>query len=418
MKLGTFVFLGATGLVSVCFAGAGMEGCGGGSTGNSSSSGGGSGSGSGSGPNVSCDDGGACVKQPPVPADAGVTTLTTPQNFALHHLHLGEELDSTGQPTWANYGYNIDGKNTTAMSTDVCTLAPDANKKNQIDGEPGGIDNSFGENIILGLLYAVISDPSTTIDTSLAEGHFTVFMDVTGLSPNPGQTATGLSGFILGGVPFAQGANGDAGPTFTLADNWPVDPGSLMNPPVPPSITIPTPISSKVTFSDSYVTNGVFVSGTPTNVTLTLTIDGVPLVIPIQNAIITFNHPGADGGTHNISGGIIAGVIDAEQLVTNLQGVAGNIESSLCEGSTFDQLKQQILGTADIMDNGTNAAGEQCNGISIGVGFDADEIAQPTVTGVPSTGTNPCEDAGTGEDAGEDSGGGGADSGPADAGPG
>ena len=399
MKLGTVVFLGATGLVSLTVAGASVEGCGSSTptTNGSSSSGGSSGggsSGSSSGSistgNQSCDDGGACTQQPPSTGSA--TTSTTPQNFALHHIHLGDESDSQGNPNWYLYGYNLDNKDTAVSSTDVCSLAPNSNKKNQVDG-PGGLDNSFGENIVAALLTAVVSNPSATIDNSLAEGHFTVLFDVTGLSGAKGQSATGLTGQIFAGVPFNQGPNSaTAVPTFTSADNWPVNPSYVTS--TISGTTLTPPVTSKVTFSGAYINNGVFVSGTPTDVTLTLTISGVPLVVPIQHAIITFNTPGADGGAGNISGGIIAGVIDAQTLVTNLQGVAGNIELELCQGSVFQQLATSILQTADIMDDGSNAPGTQCNGISIGVGFDGDEIQQPQVTGTASTGTNPCADGG------------------------
>ena len=44
----------------------------------------------------------------------------------MHHIHLGDELDSTGVPDWSQLGYNIDGKFATATSTDVCLLAAGA----------------------------------------------------------------------------------------------------------------------------------------------------------------------------------------------------------------------------------------------------------------------------------------------------
>ena len=52
-----------------------------------------------------------------------------------------------GTPTgWKTIGFNLDGKCTVPVSTNVCTLQTGASKAAQDDGT-GGIDNSYGENI-------------------------------------------------------------------------------------------------------------------------------------------------------------------------------------------------------------------------------------------------------------------------------
>jgi hypothetical protein len=84
--------------------------------------------------------------------------------------------------------------------------------------------------------------------------------------------------------------------------------------------------------------------------------------------------------------------------------MVGNL--GICGGSTLTTLQQSILQAADIMDDGSYQPATTCNGISIGIGFDADQIGLPQVVGTPATAVNPCVDAGTG------------DAGPADAGPG
>jgi hypothetical protein len=425
MKLGTCVFLGAAGLMSLGLTGVfTLQGCSGSSTAaNNNNNDGGTGAtgatgatGSDGGPGATGADAGPGTI-PPVAPSGPTTTATTPHSFALHHIHLGDENDpATGMPDWGKYGYNLDGKFTTSSSKDVCTLYANANTKNQTDG-PGGVDNSFGENIIP-LLGAVAPNPSSTIGDSIAQGHFTVMMDVTGLDPSSAtQTFTGLTGSLYGGTLFAQGPNAaDAGPTFTTADNWPLDKTTITSSWAMDGgpQTLDQPVVAKNTFTGAYVVNGEFVSGAPTNVNLSVTLSGVPLIIPIQHAFITFNTPGT-GGKTNASGGIIAGVIDAMQLVNNIQQVAGNISTSFCSGSTFAQIAKSINQAADIMDDATNVAGTPCNGISVGIGFDADEIAQPTVAGDPPPATNPCGDAGTAPDAGGTDSGTTTDSGSADA---
>jgi hypothetical protein len=54
--------------------------------------------------------------------------------------------DSPTADAWNQIGFNLDGKFTTATSTDVCQLVEGATPAAQDDGQ-NGIDNSFGENL-------------------------------------------------------------------------------------------------------------------------------------------------------------------------------------------------------------------------------------------------------------------------------
>jgi hypothetical protein len=319
------------------------------------------------------------------------TTSATARNFALHHIHLGDELDFAGNPDWYQYGYDIDGLDTTATSTNVCGLYQNANKKNQVDG-PGGIDNSFGENIVVPLLSAILANASAAVNTSLAQGSYTLMLDVTGLLPTAGQTATGLSGMLFDGAPFNQSPNASTAiPTWTTADVWPLATSTVAS--VISGATLEPPIFSTEPLAGSYVVSGVFVSGQPTDVTLSIPLVGTKLVLPIQHAIITFNYPGATSSgtsTTHVSGGIISGVIDAQTLVTNFQIIAGTVSSTLCQPSAFQQVADAIQQTADILDDGTNVPGTPCNGISVGIGFDADEIAPPEFVGATTQLVSPC----------------------------
>ena len=48
------------------------------------------------------------------------------------------------------------------------------------------------------------------------------------------------------------------------------------------------------------------------------------------------------------------------------------------------------------MHDGTNTAGTACDAISIGLGFDADEIGAPQAAGTPATTIDPCAGVGDG----------------------
>jgi hypothetical protein len=340
-------------------------------------------------------DAGPSIVPPPAPTGP-MTMSTTHQNLALHKLFLGDTTrDGTADMNaWASYGYNLDGKFTTAASTDVCTLAAGAPKSTQTDGN-GGIDNSFGENILPIIMTAAGSGTSDTINSSIDKGSFTIMFDVVGLSTDPMQTATGLSGSLYAGGKFP------GMPTWSMADNWPVRP-ELLNDPM--DVTK----GSKVSFSSAYIVNGTFVNGQNVDLTLSLSVQGVSLDITVHHSVITFDHKtsgclstATDACAQN---GTIAGIINSMELVNALGLVIGRVTNgSICPGSgTFTSIAGQITQASDIMVDGTNNAGTACDGISIGLGFEADHIGDPTtVAPAGCVAADPCNpEAGTTCDAG------------------
>jgi hypothetical protein len=338
------------------------------------------------------------VGLPPSPPASPTPATSNVETFAIQKLLLGE-ADRTGAPSntaWKSYGYNLDGVVTTKDSTDVCTLHTGAPKSNQADGN-NGIDNAFG-SVILPIIETAASlpTPSDTISQAIAKGDFTIQIQVKGLDDaNAAQNSTGLTGQL-----FASGAyGGSAPPAFDSTTDWPVS-GLLLN--------NPTDINSgsKIVFNQAYITDGTFVSGDlatgGVQVSISLVFQGVPLTLSVNHAVITFDHKTANGA----SNGTIAGVIDTEQLITGLQSVAGRISASLC-GSAFNGIADQIRQASDIIKDGSNKQGVPCDGISIGLGFEAVKVANPTkiASDDGAVPPDPCTagDGGTTTDSGSDS---------------
>jgi len=295
----------------------------------------------------------AAGKTPPAtPAGATPTTDTSKKTFAINQLFLGE-TNRSNAPTkdaWKDYGYNIDGLTTTKADTNVCKRQGGADSAKQEDGN-GGIDNAFGRTV-LGFILGLVPTPSKTLNDSITGGSFTIMFEVTGLTDDPKQTNTGLSGRLLVGGAFGDGKK----PTFSPADDWPY----RANPIVP--------------ITGAYVNNGTFVNGAGgATVELALFIQGVELSLTINRAAITFDHT----APNDITNGTISGVLGTEALVTGIEKVAGRISTQLCGGSTLDTIKQTIRQASDIRQDGTNAPGVDCDGISIGLGFTGKRIGDP-----------------------------------------
>jgi hypothetical protein len=76
--------------------------------------------------------------------------------------------------------------------------------------------------------------------------------------------------------------------------------------------------------------------------------------------------------THTkVTGGIIAGVLTTSDFEAQLTQVAGMFDPSLCTGPTIDSILAQIAQASDILHDGTQDPSKTCDGISIGLGFDA-----------------------------------------------
>ena len=87
------------------------------------------------------------------------------------------------------------------------------------------------------------------------------------------------------------------------------------------------------------------------------------------------------------------GLLPTQPFVAYLQKVAGSISTSLCSGSAFQSIAQQIEQAQDIMSDGSNQPGAACDAISIGMGFDATAVQLGSVTTLAPT-PNPCGDGG------------------------
>lgn len=325
--------------------------------------------------------------RPPAPPEgAAAADLSQSSTFAVSAIFLGDSTREFAKDAkaWQTYGYNVDGKVSTAASTDVCTLKAGASSSVKQDGQ-NGIDNSFGSQIIP-LIGTLVQNPSKTIsDTITNDGAFTLLMTINGLDNSGSQSATGLTGDIRFGAPLGKA------PQFGPTLDWPYR------------------ADAPIAISGGYINNGTFVNGEGgATIKLILAIQGKNLEVTINKATITFDHKSPD----ELTNGVISGVISTSELVESIGKVAGSIQASLCPGSSvFESLKSVIEGASDIQVDGSNAAGQECQAISVGIGFTAKRVAKPTTEAPPEEETpDPCADGGAGTaDAGNDAG-------PADAG--
>ncbi|WP_146652812.1 hypothetical protein [Labilithrix luteola] len=305
--------------------------------------------------------GGGSTGQPPSkPEGAAVANPADTRTFAVSQLFLGDtDRNGTTDPSaWKKFGYNIDGLTTAKTSTDVCTRQGGATADKQEDGDDGRDD---GFHTVMTFINGIVPKASSTISKSIADdGAFTIIFDLKGLNDDAHQTATGLSGNLLIGADLAK--KPDFGPSL----DWPYH--------ADPTVAI----------SDAYINNGTFVNGTGgSTVKLSIAVQGQNLTLNINHAIITFDHSSPD----ELTNGTIAGVLATEELVTGITNIASSLTDQLCSGSMLETVLQTIRQASDILQDGSNHAGIPCDGIAIGLGFNAHRIGPPKTVAPPSTST-------------------------------
>jgi hypothetical protein len=288
--------------------------------------------------------------------------------FAARKVYLGE-TDRAGvasSTAWQGYGRDIDGI-TTVVGNDQgeCKRVAGAASATQADG-PGGIDNSFGKNIVAFLL-ALSPTPSKNASDVIEVG---------GRTP---MIAFGAPPPATGALPAFSFVTADT----TGAPKW----DGLDTRPVAESST--SAGKPKTVFSNGTLTAGVLGSGDASApFVLSFAFGGTgTLDVPIRLARVSMTIA-ADGKT--ATNGTISGVVDAAEFEAAFVKVAGALSTSLCSGSTLDSIKQTIRQASDILVDGTQDPLKDCNAISIGVGFNAALVAVGPVAAPVTPSPDPC----------------------------
>ena len=330
---------------------------------------------------AACNDDSAMLDEiPSPPLDASGVTHGNVETFAIDAIYLGDTDRLGGPPTadaWRMYGFDLDHRATVSTSTDTCTVPHSI--RPQSDGAYG-IDNSFGFS-----LMSVASDgssfyplfPTSDEINAIRDGSYTLQLQFDGL-PTNADDAVGISMQAFPSGRFAAGA-----PAFDTTTDWPVltsafvdggtfDGGALFH------------------RLDGYVTHGTFVSGAPQEeglfvpVLVRVFFGLAPVTVLVHHATITFTRVG-----DALRDGIIAGVLDPTEFGSALQGLASGCKAFA---------NAEVTSMLDSLDDGTNAPGVPCTRISIGLGFTARKVANPTMV---TTDAPPCSDAGITDSASE-----------------
>jgi hypothetical protein len=273
--------------------------------------------------------------------------------FVVRKIFFGDS-DRTGQPrsgAWKTYGEDIDGIISTKESHGECRRISGAPPWVREDGDEG-IDNASG-HMLVSWMFPLVSAPSAYASKAIEDGGRTP-MFLVGNWPHGAEAARVVVGFAYA-EKTSTPPRWDGSDIRSLAGDWTNGTG--------PSVSFPHASSC----------DGELVSGEATAALLlelppwTTSPEQRGLRLSIRRAHVEMK-VAPDGMT---ASGTISGIMVTEELVRAFDEFAGSISPELCGGSTYDAYVAEVLQASDILSDGSQDPNVDCNGISVGIGFEA-----------------------------------------------
>jgi hypothetical protein len=292
--------------------------------------------------------------EPPPPGAATPPNASAHLVFAIKSLTLGDADAKPGvSGGWRHLGYDVDGKISTAASTDLCKPRDNALPESVYPDGDDGIDNAFGKNE-LPIYHGLEPNFPGSLGASFAAGRPTLLIAVDGLGA--GVSYASLAARLYRGAELGHAA------AFDGSDAWPVRPESLSD---------PADVGSALVRSTaSYLVGDTWVGRFTGDVDLELPLEpNVLLHVPIRDPVLSMrlapDHKTATGG-------VLSGVIPTDAFVFDMKKDAVQLDPTLwCYSSTPESFFAQLEQASDILEDGTQDPAKRCDGISIGLGFEA-----------------------------------------------
>jgi hypothetical protein len=291
--------------------------------------------------------------------------------LAISKLFLGD-TDWNGAPDasgWKHFGFDIDHKISTLNSTDLCKPLAGATAGDVYPDGDDGIDNAYGK-LILPITLGFAPDVSQKENALILGGKYTLLLHLQNLGGSADYNPLLARGY--------QGADLGHAASFDGTDLWPVTSESLLS---PPDLT-----TARASFAESYVTSDTWVSGPPVELVLLLATLGLAQV-PLHHAVLAMQ---LSADHKSATKGVISGVIGTEELIAAVQKAAAQFDPNFCSGSTFDSIANQFRQASDIMKDGSQDPTKTCDGISIGLGFEAELVQLGAVAAPVGPQPDPC----------------------------
>jgi len=306
------------------------------------------------------------------PAGDGEGTM-----YAITRFDIGARSASGVESgdAWQAFGYDLDELITVDDFDNHCTAAAGANPSNVFPDGPGGIDNAFGK-LLLPILRFAANSSNGEVEDSINDA-----------------LGGATSGLLIHLRNMGTEANYDPIDAYIYrvdgleSGGWAISESSVSDLEAPDFDAVLR--TGKARFGDSYVRSSVWVSGEGTGsldaIDLIWNIAGQPLRLRVHQPTVTMKV----GATPGVTSGVIAGVLRTEEAVDQVRRWITSSSTSFCDGAAVEDVLNQLRQMSDMQLGETQSAGAECNGISIGIGFQAEPTTVSEIS-AESLSLDPC----------------------------
>jgi hypothetical protein len=280
--------------------------------------------------------------------------------LAIHRIWIGDTLPD-GKPSadaWKVHGFDLDGKESNAQSKDLCQPAGGAEAEDVYPDGEGGIDNGFGRNIVPFLLQ-LSPDLSTHHDLALHEGD----------------------------VPTIVFRLADLGTDHVVTDALPSEREWTEPPPAWDGSDVWRPRSDGLTGGDLASPRARFAHGEVVvnaagalvwrargadDLRIHLALPGFTLPLSLRRVRVSAILSDDLG---RMTEGRLGGVVDTQLFAYELSKICADCWEDTCPPApSQNPAKPPISLAPDILLDGTQDPLSPCEGISIGLGFEAEVV--------------------------------------------
>ncbi len=315
------------------------------------------------------DSGDPCAHAFPPARPAADSPDGSDRDFVLSLTRVDFDIDGG-----AGVGFDLDGT-CTCPGPESCRTAPGAP---QHCDDPAGRDNSGGQLVAK---FAKLTDSfsAAKLNGALEKGTSGMLVRVRRYNGGADDTSVEVAVFTSNGIVSTDGG-GSPVPRHDGTDPWSSSPNSLLGGIGPPFIPQFVDVSA-------YVAGGALVA--KFDFPLRLFSNARPFTL--HGSVLTGDLIVVPGG-YALTHGKLAGRWSARELLTSLQAVADPFSPGnfLCGSSvTYQGVKSQICGAADVSDKLSIDPTAPCDALSIALGFESEPAQLGGVVADPPV-VEPC----------------------------
>lgn len=297
------------------------------------------------------------------PSGEGKTLWLIVNHFYLNQDEFGES--GTDKP-WRYIGYDLDGVCTgereSRENTGTCRRVMGSEQDVLVDGLLCR-DNNFGAQLVP-IISSLDARYEKSSNEAVLKGSSTWILQLDDVDDGPDDPF--VSGRLYKAAPWFD-FFGPTSPPFDGTEVRDIDEESVIDRDLTRATTV---------FLRGYLKDHVFVSGDPTKMIVTLPIQSVSVTAPLAGAVMTIR---LDAAHTKGELGVIAGALPAASISPVLQPIAE--QAGVCPGATiYENLLRGIGRMMDVVvDSPTlNDTTQTCDGLSLGLAFEAVPLKPPT----------------------------------------